>query len=69
MRKVAKQSTNYTDYARTEKCQTCIMFIPTDGVSRSGIREEPTGECTKVRGDIAPVGHCDLYEAKGKLVD
>lgn len=64
MAKVSKIIAEYTNHSRTEQCKDCIMFIPTDGVSRDGVKEEPTGECNRVKGDISPVGHCKFWEGK-----
>lgn len=61
MVKTSKEKAEYSNFSRIERCESCVMFIPTDGVSRNGISEEPTGECTKVRGTISPVGHCRFW--------
>lgn len=62
--RASKEKAEYSSYALYEKCEACVMFIPTDGVTRNGISEEPTGDCTKVKGNISPAGHCRFWEGK-----
>jgi hypothetical protein len=52
--KSSKSNADYINYARDKRCQDCKMF-------------RPPGECTAVKGDISPVGHCRFWEAKAKL--